>query len=107
MLGPISEPVAHMLHAPPSLSDTPYTHTVYVTQGGVSIHTHTAYLTGRGGYLRTPTPACKIRHVYTSGIVVHSSIVVVYYSHTGRRFQSESTLQDIEIVQICTISISR
>ena len=28
-------------------------------------------------------------------------------SHTGRRFQSESTLQDIEIGQICRISMSR
>jgi hypothetical protein len=28
-----------------------------------------------------------------------------YWSRTGRRFQSESTLQDI--VQLCTISMSR
>ena len=29
------------------------------------------------------------------------------WMHTGRIFQSDSTLQDTEIVQICTISMSR
>ena len=36
-----------------------------------------------------------------------TALFICYGEHTGRRFQSESTLQDIEIGQICSISMSR
>jgi hypothetical protein len=76
--------------------------TVGILQGGIAIYTyappcetrrHARYLQWASygeGWLYTHTLSCEIRQM-----------------HTGRRFRTESTLQEIEIRQTCPISISR
>jgi hypothetical protein len=79
------------------------------------MYVYRVYLTGRGrqglGFLIVRTVLNKIMlkkiclGLWTQApLAPHLHIID---DHTGRRFQPGSTLQEIEIVQICTISISR
>jgi hypothetical protein len=53
------------------------------------------YLTGRGAFEYPEGPTN-----------LDAAVSWAYPFHTGRRFQAESTLRDIEIGQICRISMS-